>query len=256
MIGLTGRLAHDPAMLARAAQLADHPVAQMVELAQLDRSNIEFTPCLDDNDIRSNCTAVDLANCLRAAAVLAGYQIVIPTPKVVAFYSQSTGYDGTPATDVGGVEALVLASQARAGFDTGGQTEMVGAWGTQDPADHGLIRRCITHIGTATLGVALSIADKTMDVWDTETPASAGDPTPGSWGRHELFGWDFTGTEPTDLVRLGTWGGWKYATWRWARKAVEEAHAISWRQIGAPVGIDYDKMLADNDLFAGWVLAA
>ena len=90
-----------------------------------------------------------------------------------------------------------------------------------------------------------------MPIWDTDAPASAGDPTPGSWGGHCPIIWDYTGTADTDLVRLGTWGYWQKATWRWIRQRTQEAHAIAWRQLDAAGtdGLDYERLMADAALF-------
>ena len=251
-----GRKPADPAALARAPQLGNHMLASMPAPPVLDRSKIAFTPDMDGNDTVGDCTAVALANCARAAACLAGFQIVIPKPKVIAFYSQSTGYNPkVPSTDQGGVEVDVLANQARHGFDIGEQTPLVGAWGTFDPGNQGLMRSCIANVGTCYIGVALSISDQNMKVWDTDAPASAGDPTPGSWGDHAPFIWDYEGTSDTDLVRIGTWGYWQKATWRWVRRRTQEAHGIAWRQMNkaGTDGLDYDRLLADSELFSTWV---
>jgi hypothetical protein len=242
-------------MLAKAPQLGVHRLATKRAPTRIDRSSIAFTPGMDDNNILNDCTAVSVANCARAAAALHGYSIDIPTTKVVGFYSQSTGYNGTPGTDLGGVIARVLQSQAQPGFDIGGQAPLIGAFGTFDPQDLNLMRVAMDEAGIVDLGVALSISDQNMEVWDTIAPASAGDPTPGSWGLHSLFGWDYTGLADDDTVRLGTWGGWQVATWRWVRARADEGHSIAWRQFGVAPSIDYDRLVADNDLFAGWLAA-
>ena len=249
---MLGRLPHDPLQLARAPQLAPR-LKGMTAPGMIARTAIAFTPGLDDNDTIGDCTAVALANCARAAAALHGDSLFrIPTFKVIAFYEQSTGYNpADPATDKGGVMALVLASQQRDGFYIEDRDiPLKGAWGTFDPADRNLMGVAIDVIGAVNLGVSLSISDQNMSVWDTETPASAGDPTPGSWGGHALMIWDYTGTADTDLVRLGTWGAWKQATWRWVAARAVEAHAIAWRRFGAAErGLDYDQLVADGALF-------
>ena len=248
-----GRLEHNPAMDARAPQLGAHALTRATAPDRLNRSMVPFTPRMDRNDQLENCTAVALANAARAAAALRGFGVYIPTDKVVAFYRQSTGYNGTPATDHGGIETAVLNSQARQGFDIGAEAPLVGAWGTFDPTDQNLMRAAISEGGAVCLGVSLSISDKTTLVWDIDSPAAAGDSAPGSWGRHELIGWDYSGTGNMDVVRLGTWGGWQRATWRWLRQRVDEVHLVAWRQLGStPLSIDYDRLVADTALFAGW----
>ena len=176
----------------------------------------------------------------------------IPTFKVVDFYAQSTGYNPLdPATDKGGVMAVVLASQQRSGFYIEDRDiPLEGAWGTFDPQNRDLLRVAIDVIGPVNLGVSLALSDQSMDIWDTDAPAEAGDPTPGSWGGHALMIWDYTGTADTDLVRLGTWGEWKQATWRWVASRAVEAHGIAWQRFGpAERGLDYEALLADAALF-------
>jgi hypothetical protein len=254
-----GRLKPDAELLRRSPQFGAKFGAKR-SVSSLDRRAIKFTPSIDDNNTLSDCTAVCVGNYARAAALIkGGFGIVIPTPKVVGFYSQSTGYDGTPATDGGGFIPRVLSSQAVKGFDIGdpNKVPLVGAWGTFDPADTNLMRNSMVETGAVDLGVALSMADQnTSGVWDINPPASAGDPTPGSWGLHSWMGYDFTGTEDTDTLRVGTWGYWQRVTWRWLKRAVEEAHSIAWRLFGVGVGSDYDTLVADGELFAGWLADA
>ena len=76
-------------------------------------------------------------------------------------------------------------------------------------------------------------------MWDTGTPASYGDPTPGSWGSHAVLGWAYTGLEDTDLVQIVTWGRLQPATWRWFRSRVTEAHALFHPQVIGPRGCNF-----------------
>jgi hypothetical protein len=216
----------------------------------LDRSNIVFTPWLDRNDQIGDCTAVGIANAARAMATLDGFGVSIPTDRVVAFYSASTGYDpANPATDQGGVELDVLGYQLTNGFDTGDQAPLVGAFATFDPRDRVTFANVMAKFGTAYLGVNLASADlDTSAVWDTATP---GDQTPGSWGGHCLLAWDYTGLGDTDTVRLATWGTLQPCTWRWLAARCEEAHVLIWRQLMKAnalnfAGLDYDGLRATN----------
>jgi hypothetical protein len=183
-------------------------------------------------------------------AALNGFGIDIPTERVVAFYSASTGYDpADPSTDLGGVELDVLAYQLQHGFDHGGQTKLVGTFATFDPADRAMMANAMAKVGPVYLGVNLAEADMDMGgAWDTTTP---GNQEPGSWGGHCLISWDYTGLGDDDVVRLGTWGMWVPATWRWIRDRTEEAHVILWRQLMKAsgqnfAGLDYDRLRADN----------
>jgi hypothetical protein len=216
----------------------------------LDRSRVPFVPAMDDNNVLGDCTAVGVANAARGMAALDGFGINIPTDRVVALYSASTGYvPGDPATDQGGVELDVLGYQASHGFDTGDQAPLVGAFATFDPRDRVTFANVMAKFGTAYLGVNLASADlDTSAVWDTATP---GDQTPGSWGGHCLLAWDYTGLGDTDTVRLATWGTLQPCTWRWLADRCEEAHVLIWRQLMKAnalnfAGLDYDGLRATN----------
>lgn len=248
---MLGRQPHDPAVIARAPKLST-VLGSLTAPDSLPREDIKFTPGMYDNDQIGDCVEVAIANCANAAAALDGYSLPIVTDDVVGLYKQGAGYDGTPATDQGSIITTVLASQASAGFKIAAeQTPLIGAWGTFDPADQGLMRICAANVGTALLGVALSMADQASvgAVWDTVN-STGQDPTPGSWGGHGtfLFGWEGIGDD--DMVALGTWGGFQMATWRWMKVAVEEAHGIMWRQLWAQANPGlYDKLMADTQLF-------
>ena len=139
----------------------------------------------------------------------------------------------------------MLAYQAAHGFQANLQVPLVGLYATSDPGDLNALRMIATGAGSAYLGVDLALADQNAGTWDTDTPASAGDATPGSWGGHCLLAWDWTGIEDTDTVRLVTWGTFQAATWRWVRSRLTEVHGLFWRQLGDIPGLDYDRLAAD-----------
>jgi hypothetical protein len=81
-------------------------------------------------------------------------------------------------------------------------------------------------------------------VWDDDGTA---DPGPLA-GLHSLMGWDYLGLSDDSLVRLGTWGNWQPATWRWLSRRLDEAHGLLWRQFAVP-GVDYAALQSDVDGF-------
>ena len=238
---------------ARMPRLAGHRLASAVAPAKIDRSAVAFSSGLYCNDRIGDCTAAGLANAARAQAVLGGFDLGIADDDVVRFYSASTGYDANhPWTDQGAVETDVLAYQLKAGFWTAGQAPLVGEWATVDPSDVNALRNVVAWVGAAYLGVQLAIADHSAGVWDIG--AGVGDATPGSWGGHCVCLWDYQGTDDDSLVTLLSWGARQLATWRWLRSRMDEAHAVFWRQLFTPAGlnfagVDYERLHADN---ASW----
>ena len=256
-----GRLPAPPDLLARAPSLRGHRMASAPAPTRLDRSSVPFQPALDDNDVLGDCTAVGIANAARGQAALYGYELAIPTARVVSFYAASTGYDptaplvnGENPTDRGGVEVEVLAYQATHGLRTGADL-LVADWGMGETGDLNALRSVAAASTLPYLGVNLALADQQAPIWDTVTPAAYGDPTPGSWGAHCLALWDYEGTDDLSLVRLATWGTLRQATWRWVRSRLEEWHALWFRQIVAAralagSGIDMERLRAEQLAFS------
>ncbi len=232
---------------------------------RLGRERIDPAPRMLGNDVLGDCTAAGIGNHIRATAALAGYQVAVDTDDAVRFYARSTGYvPGNPQTDQGGVEVDVLVTALRAGYVLADQT-LFPLWGSVDAGDLNGIRNITAGLSAAYLGVRLAQADMWEDaagslapVWDTVTPASHGDPTPGSAGGHCLLLWDYDGTADTDLVTLLTWGALQKATWRWLRSRLMEAHGLAWRQLLpngmlAPTGQDWDALVASNEAYLAGV---
>lgn len=249
-----GRLPADQAQLARMPQLAGHRLAARRAPPVLNRSITAYTPQMFDNDRYGNCTAASYGNNIIAAAAVAPipWLPIITTEKVDRFYSASTGFDpADPSTDQGAVLADVLAFQAQNGFDHGAQDEYVADFATIDPEDINALCSVMAATGALYVGVNLAQADQTDAVWDTSAP---GDQTPGSWGPngggHCPGLWDYSGTGPTDIVRVITWAGLRPATWRWwisrAANGNGEAHMLTWRAVD---GVDHDRLKADVTTF-------
>lgn len=252
-----GRLPHDPARLAKAPSLLAHPLAAQKAPAQLDRSKLPYQPGLYQNDDFPDCTAAAMANSASLIAALNGYDLKIDPVKVLAFFAACVGLPDDPAQlalSDGAVLLDVMARQASQGFDIGPQL-LVGGFVSVPQDQREVLANCMARFGAGNWGVALSVSDQNMPIWDTIAPASAGDPSPASWGRHNLVGVDYTGLGDTDLVSLATWGGIQKATWRWVLARVEEAYAVIWRQLAKAdthfwTGLNYDQMMAESAAFA------
>lgn len=241
--GALGRLPHSPARLATAPSLARHTFGTLAPLPRLDRSGIQFTPGLYDNQILPNCTAVALANHAGAAAALDGYDLAIVPAKVPAFYGDTIGLPGATEaqlTQTAGAVALdVLAYQTVYGLDLGLQAPLVALWGTIDPADRAALANGVARLGGGYWGVDLCEADMAMPpVWD-----AAGDPG-AVVGGHMVLAWDYTGLRDGDTVRIGTWGAWQPATWRWVRARLREPYGLVWPSLApaASFGVDQGRL--------------
>ncbi len=230
--------------------LRGHAMAREAAPSRLPRDHLDYRPALNGNDQCGDCTCVAVADTIRAQAALGGFQVGITTSDVLGLYRHVSGY---PAQDDGAVEVDVLAYQARHGFAGDGQAPYVGLWANIEAGDLNLLRLVAARLGVGYLGVNLALSDQPVGVWDTNTPAKDGDPTPGSWGGHALCLWSYAGTADTDLVQLATWGTLQPATWRWVRSRLDEAHALVHPQMLGPSldsrGVDHDRLAADVTSF-------
>lgn len=245
-----GRLQHQPDHVARAPRLGARALATTAP-ARLIRDHIPYAPQLFGNDLLPNCTAVAIANSAIGVAALGGGGCVIDPPNVDAFYAATIN---VPVADIARTDGALLldalARQSRVGLPTGHQALLCGPFAAIKPGNLNLLRVAMTFAGLPILGVSLSLSDQAPGVWDTDPPASAGDPTPGSWGMHALVAWDYTGLADDDVVRLATWGTLQAATWRWLRARLDEAYVAVWRPLMPAsgrnwAGLDYDALAAD-----------
>lgn len=224
--------------------------------AVLNRSHINPSPIMADNDMIGDCTSAGLANSIRAVSALNGFQTAVTASDAIRFYSESTGYNpADPATDQGGIEVDVLACAARDGYALADQL-LYPLWGSIEPQDRNGVALACAALGPVYLGVELAIADQAGmgGLWDIETPDSWGDRTPGSWGGHCLLLWGYAGLCDDDIVTLLTWGTRQRATWRWLRSRMREAHGLLWPQLATPLPgflsvADLDTIRARNAAF-------
>jgi hypothetical protein len=241
---------------ANAPSLRRHAMAQATAAPVLDRTHLRYRPQIFANQSVGDCTCAAIGNAVLGQAALWGYTVDITDAKVLALYSAVSGYDpAKPETDKGAVEVDVLSYQATHGFDGGGQTPYVGLWASIEPGDLNLLRVATERLGVGYLGLNLALADQQGGVWDTDTPAADGDPTPGSWGGHAALLWSWTGLGDTDTVLIATWGTLQRATWRWVGSRLDEAHALVHPQLVGPgalnnAGVDREALEADIAGFA------
>jgi hypothetical protein len=246
-----GRLPHDPAAVARAPSLARHRLAAMSFPVTLNRSAIDVQLVLAGNADLPTCTAAGLANAARMVAAINGYELEIDDSRVEAFYASCAGVDPTQAamSATGGVVALdVLVRQATDGADLGGQTPLVGNFGTL-PLGKLSIASAMSKMGHAYVGVTLLERDM-----ETASPSSVLDVVDGRddgavVGGHLLCPFDYVALADTSQLRSATWAYWQSMTWRWLMARLDEAYALYFRQLvgasGADLGVDPDVLAAD-----------
>jgi hypothetical protein len=224
----------------RTPQLRDHAISQVAAPPKLIRSHIPFAPSLYANDEVGDCTCAALANLMRGQAMTKGFDIAgITTGQVLALYSRFGYVAGDPATDQGATMTEVLASQLHTNWDLGPNEQAVALWASIDPGDLNAVRNACCRAGGVYVGLNLAQADMPpAEIWDIDTPVSAGDPTPGSEGGHAVMLWDYSGLADSDTVRIVTWGGFQLATWRWVASRMDEAHLVNWPQFGGVTGVD------------------
>lgn len=208
----------------------------------LDRRGVDYTPKLYQNGTLPNCTAVGYANYARAIAALNGYALSVNADKVVAFYADCVGNPPDLAATDGAVMMDVLHHQAAHAVDVGFQS-LVANYGAISLARtalaHGLDR-----LGGGYWGVTLRDRDMQTvgGVWDVVDGRDDGPVV----GGHCILGWDYTGLADNDTVRIGTWGTWQRATWRWVHGRMDEAWGLVFRQLVRADGTFYDGLTADG----------
>jgi hypothetical protein len=229
-----GRLAHDPAEVARVPSLAGHAFAASIPPLKLDRSAISFHPGLYHNDVFPVCTAAGLANSAALVAAIAGFGLIIDVGKVIEFFATIAGIDPTDealtASD-GALMTSIIRQQTLAGFDVGTQTPLVGLAGTLPIGNRSLLALAMARLGHAYIGV--TIRERDMDarpaLWDVVDGRDDG----AIIARHAMVLCDYTGLGDADTVRAATWGDWQPVTWGWLAARLDEAYAFVWRQLAS-----------------------
>jgi hypothetical protein len=230
------RLANAPRLARRTRAISPPPST----LAQ--RRSLNYGLAMDGNDRLGDCGAVGIANGARAVAAVHGYGLNITTDRVLGLYERH-GYDpGDPTTDRGVVLLDVLQDLAAHEWLAEDQLPLVGPFGTVEVRDRAMLAWAMDKIDWVYAGVDLAQADMLSDYWRTDTPATSGDPTPGSEGPHciDLLWYDGLGDD--DLIYTATWGMQHPATWAWWESRGMEAHAVLFRPLDE---VDYEGLAAD-----------
>ena len=242
-----GRLPHDPVALARAPSLYGHPFMTMRLPNRLDRSSVPVKIGLYHNDVLPDCTAAGLANAASMVAAINGFDLAIDANYVPAFYAACVGCEPTmkamAATSGANVLEVLRRQQSAGGFDIGSQS-LVGLFGTL-PISRQAIAASMAHLGHCCLGVGVSNAEVIADpgdAWHYDGNAVTED--------HFIVAWEYQGLGDQDLVRVATWGDWRWVTWEWIENRTAEVATLFWRQLATDRGLD---MGVDVDTLAGQV---
>lgn len=238
---MLGRKHHDPVQVARAPR---HTFGATLPPAVLDRSHLSLMPGLYGNDIYPDCTAVALVNAARGVAVLNGFGLVVEPDKPLEFYAGCVGNPPSLAASDGAVMLDVLRHQGATAYDVGPQ-RLVGNFGTVR-ANRTSMALAMARLGFVYFGVTL--LDRDMEAVNSGTPWDTvdGRDDGGIVGGHAVFAWDYAGMGDNDHVRVGTWGQWQPASWKWIEARTDEAYALVWRQLARADGTFYDGVTADG----------
>jgi len=241
-----GREPHDPVAV---AATPPHVFGSALAPAKVDRTACKVFPGLYNNDTYGDCTCVALTNYARCIAALNGFELTVDAHAPLKLYSNVLDNPPNLQATNGAVALDVLHYQEQNGFDIGPQM-LVGRFGRVNLTRNDLALG-IDRLGGGYWGVLLRAAD--MDAatggskfWDLTPNDGAVE------GGHMINAFDYTGLGDSDMVRVGTWAMWFYATWRWVLNRIEEAYAIAWRQLARTdgtfafnPGLDADQLIAE-----------
>jgi hypothetical protein len=204
----------------------------------VDRSAIDITPNLYNNDLYGDCTCVSYANLARCIAKLNGFDLIVDPASPLKAYAGVLGNPPNLIAAQGAMPMDVLRFLGRNGFDIGPQ-KLVALQGLVAP-NRIAMAHAIERLGGLWFGMMLHARDEaTTDTWTTI--GDRGDVT----GGHMMNAWDYTGLSDNDTVRVGTWARWQRVTWRWMEETME-AHALVWRQLERADGAFYSGLTADG----------
>lgn len=220
------------------AAMPAHVFGASEPAASVDRSDIDITPNMYDNDEYGDCTCVSYANAARGVAKLNGTDLIVAPGSPLKAYSGVLGNPLDLIATQGAQPSAVLAWQGANGFDVGPQ-KLVALSGLVKP-NRIAMAHAIDRLGNLWFGKMLKVRDEeTTDTWTTL--GDRGDDA----GGHMLNGWDYTGLTDNDTVRVGTWARWQRVTWPWMEEAFE-AYALVWRQLARPDGTFYSGLTPDG----------
>jgi hypothetical protein len=170
---------------------------------------------MDDNDTVGDCTIAAAAHQIQTWTTYEGDPAILPSATVLSVYETLSGYNGTPATDVGCVEVNVLDYWKSTGI--GGHT--ISAFAALDVTNINEVKLALSLFGGIYIGVQLPISAQGQTTWDV-APAPNG--IAGSWGGHAIPILGYT----AEGLTFVSWGAIYQMTWAFWSAYVDEAYAI------------------------------
>ena len=167
------------------------------------------------NDQLGDCTIAGVGHAVQTLTANVSGQAVVTDDDVLSYYKLWDGYDGTPATDNGGIELDVLNNWQKNGF----AGHALLAFAQANPANTTEVKQAINLFGGLYIGMQVPnfiMAGPAPGVWDV-TPNDG-----GIDGGHCVWVVGYN----DDLVKFVSWGTLYEMKWAFWARYVDEAHAL------------------------------
>lgn len=180
-----------------------------------------------DNDQIGDCTIAAVGHAVQCWTAAAGDSRVMTNAEAIAGYEAFGYVPGDPSTDRGANAQDVLTSWIGAGFEVGGQSDVLAGFCALDTSNSDDVRAGVSWLGVVYAGLALPAAVQGADAWDCGPIERNGAPVsgpwaPGSWGGHAVpvVGYSSRG------VLAVTWAKLLWMTWPFWRTYADEAYGL------------------------------
>lgn len=251
---LFGLLAHHPAQLAAMPNFVQPETSVYTIPECLDRRMIAFAPDVDSNTIYPDCTAVQVANSIKAfSTIYSGVPFSVPVQNVLNLYATTVGVHATPedlrATH-GAVYAEVIKNVLAHGLQVNDQLMCVPNVCVLDNSIKQLATATDLY-GCANIGIRLYERDMQIAASPEEILLDAdGSETGRMVGRHMTMTWDYLSLAPTGVWRVNMWGRLLPVTTRWLQSRVDESWAHIYRNLVSPDNVAHYPHLVTDSGFA------
>lgn len=132
---------------------------------------------MGDNDKIGSCTSVGIANILLARSTWAGHTKAATTQEILSFYERFGYVPGRPGTDQGATLHECLQSWMTKGYPLQGTTNKLQGYASINFRNLNLLKSAIEIFGDVYVGVNLTVAQQTQEIWKHV-------PNDAAWGGH------------------------------------------------------------------------